>query len=56
MVVLPSFTNAFIALAMYNDTLALALLLRSTTSLLNYFFIMSLYISDSFLKLTVCLA
>jgi hypothetical protein len=38
MVVLPSFTKACIALTMYNDTLTLALLLRSATSLLNWFF------------------
>jgi hypothetical protein len=55
MVVLPSFTNACITLAMYNDTLTLALLLRSVTPLLHYFFVMSLYISNSFLKLTVWL-
>jgi hypothetical protein len=36
MVFLPSFTNACIALAMYNGTLTLALLLRPTTSLWNY--------------------
>jgi hypothetical protein len=56
MVVLPSFTNACIAIAMYNDTLALALQLKSATSLLTCFFVMSLYISDSLLKLMVWLA
>jgi hypothetical protein len=56
MVFLPSFINACIALAMYNDTLTLALLIRSTTSLLNCFFIMFLYISESYLKLMVLLA
>jgi hypothetical protein len=56
MVFLSFFTNACIALAMYNDTLTLALLLKSVTSLLNYFCVMPLYISKSFLKLMVCLA
>jgi hypothetical protein len=56
MVVLPPFTNVCIVLAMYNDILLLAFLLRSATSLLNYFIVMSLYIYDSFLKLTVWLA
>jgi hypothetical protein len=56
MVVLPPFTNACIALPMYNDALALAFLLRSATYLLNCFIVMSLYISNSFLKLTVWLA
>jgi hypothetical protein len=56
MVVLPPFTNTCIALAMYNDTLALAFLLRSAPSLSNYFIVMSLYIYNSFLKLMVWLA
>jgi hypothetical protein len=56
MVVLPPFTKACIALAMHNDTLALAFLLRSATFLLNYFIVMSLYMSDFILKLTVWLA
>jgi hypothetical protein len=51
MVVLSPFINALIALVMYNDTLTLAFLLSSATSLLNYFIVMSLYIFDSFLKL-----
>jgi hypothetical protein len=55
MVILSSFTNVSITLAMYNDTLTLALLLRSATSLSICFFVMSFYISDSFLKLTVWL-
>jgi hypothetical protein len=54
--VVPPFINACIALAMYNDTRALTFLLISATSLLNSFIIMSLYISDSFLKLRVWLA
>jgi hypothetical protein len=41
MVVLHPFTKAIIALAMYNDTLALTFLLRYATSLLNCFIIMS---------------
>jgi hypothetical protein len=49
----PPFTNACIALAMYNDTLALAFLFIYSTSLLNYFVVMSLYLSDSSLKLMV---
>jgi hypothetical protein len=55
MILLPSFINAWIALAMCNDTLALSLLLRSTTYLSSCFFVMPLYISKSFLKLMACL-
>jgi hypothetical protein len=56
MVFLHPFTNACIALAMYNDTRALASMLILATSLLNSFIVMSLYISDSFHKVTVWLA
>jgi hypothetical protein len=56
MIFLPPFTNTCIALAMYNDTRALASLIFLVTSLLNSLIVMSLYISDSFLKLMVLLA
>jgi hypothetical protein len=55
MVFLPPSTNAWVALVMYNATHDHASFLIQLTSLLNAVIVMSLYISDSFFKMTLWL-